>query len=138
MTVLPKDMFGFNAMAIGHGFLVPGHATGGLSIINLDEPESKPYEISAELNNWFYHKAYAIDMDGDGLLDFVTARCRDNVIPFPWNPENKGTLVWLRNPGGEEPLTGENNISSYCSSLKTNPFRDSLRSSQSAGRRQSS
>lgn len=107
MTLLPKEMFGFNALAVGHGFLVPlgGHTTGGVSIINLDEPGSKPSTVSKDMENWFYHKAYAIDMDGDGLLDFVTARCRDNVIPFPWNKENKGTLVWLRNPGGDNPLS---------------------------------
>ena len=107
MTLLPKEMFGFNALAVGHGFLVPlgGHTTGGLSIINLDEPGSKPSIVSQDLDNWFYHKAFALDMDGDGLLDFVTARCRDNVIPFPWNKENKGTLIWLRNPGGDNPLS---------------------------------
>ncbi|GMI09193.1 hypothetical protein TrLO_g12384 [Triparma laevis f. longispina] len=104
MTVLDKSMFGFNALAVGHGFLVPGHATGGVSIINLDVPSGKPVEISADLDNWFYHKAYPRDMDGDGDLDIVTARCRDNVIPFPWNPPNGGELVWLENPGGDNPL----------------------------------
>merc|ERR1712224_1182206 len=39
-----------------------------------------------------------------GDLDLVTARCRDNVIPFPWNPPNGGELVWLENPGGENNL----------------------------------
>ena len=63
-----------------------------------------PATISADMDNWFYHKAFARDMDGDGDLDFVTARCRDNVIPFPWNPPNMGMLIWLENPGGEDPL----------------------------------
>ena len=97
-------MFGFNALAVGHGFLVPGHATGGLSIINLDDLSVAPATISVDLDNWFYHKAFARDMDGDGDLDFVTARCRDNVIPFPWNPPNMGMLIWLENPGGDNPL----------------------------------
>eukprot|EP00518_Triparma_eleuthera_P018673 CAMPEP_0197551726 /NCGR_PEP_ID=MMETSP1320-20131121/5279_1 /TAXON_ID=91990 /ORGANISM="Bolidomonas sp., Strain RCC2347" /LENGTH=438 /DNA_ID=CAMNT_0043112259 /DNA_START=33 /DNA_END=1349 /DNA_ORIENTATION=+ len=104
MTLLPPSMFGFNALAVGHGFLVPGHATGGLSIVNLDDLTMPPATISADIDNWFYHKAFARDMDGDGDLDFVTARCRDNVIPFPWNPPNMGMLIWLENPGGDNPL----------------------------------
>jgi hypothetical protein len=106
VTKVDESVFGFSALAVGHGFLVPGHADGGLSIINLDDTSKKPVKISQDLDNWFYHKAFARDMDGDGDLDMVTARCRDNVIPFPWNPENKGTLIWLENPGLGKNLDG--------------------------------
>lgn len=101
MTLLPEEMFGYRALAVGHGFLVPfgGHTTGGVSVINLDDPSSSPVKVTKDIKDWFYHKAYYRDMDGDGDLDLITARCRDNVIPFPWNPENKGTLIWLENPG---------------------------------------
>jgi len=37
-----------------------------------------------------------MDMNGDGHLDVVTARCAYSV--FPWNPK-AGKLVWLENPG---------------------------------------
>ncbi|GMI23030.1 hypothetical protein TeGR_g11392 [Tetraparma gracilis] len=81
MTLLPEEMFGYRALAVGHGFLVPfgGHTTGGVSVINLDDPSSSPVKVTKDIKDWFYHKAYYRDMDGDGDLDLITARCRDNL-----------------------------------------------------------
>lgn len=106
VTVVDESVFGFPALAVGHGFLVPGHATGGMSIVDRTG-ERDPVMISDGEDGFFYHKGFFRDMNGDGLLDVVTARCMDNVIPFPWSKDNAGQLLWLENPGEETALSGD-------------------------------
>ena len=37
---------------------------------------SDEVKISQDKSGWFYHQVHFADMDGDGLLDAVTARCQ--------------------------------------------------------------
>jgi len=104
-TIVDEKVFGFRAALIGSGFLVPSHTVGGIWLLELaDEPQvlkKGPVKLTADLktwkpdSGWFYHKGDLIDMNGDGLLDIVTARCAYSVEP--WNPKS-GKLVWLEHP----------------------------------------
>lgn len=104
-TVVEEDVFGFKAAIIGSGFLVPSHTTGGVWIAELESNpkvlKSGPVKITKDINSWrpdsgwFYHRGQLVDMNGDGRLDIVTARCAYSVEP--WNPK-AGKMVWLEQP----------------------------------------
>jgi len=104
-TIVDEAVFGFKAAIIGAGFLVPSHTVGGIWLVELSaEPRvlrDGPLKITKDMrtwrpdSGWFYHKGDLADMNGDGLLDVVTARCADSVEP--WNVKT-GKLVWLEQP----------------------------------------
>lgn len=67
------------------GFLVPTKNKGALTIFDLssDTPISGPFQVSNDSdkdNDWFYHRAIWMDMNGDGLLDIVTCRAQKPLI----------------------------------------------------------
>jgi len=96
-------------LVIPDGFLVPGHKTGGVHIqgVNLAalsgdvnvEP-IKSFNVAGEETNWFYHKANWFDMDKDGLMDMIIARCNVNTFG-----QAKGELVWLKHPSDPSQVT---------------------------------
>jgi len=100
VKVIPEEVFGFRAIIVPDGFLVPGHANGGLYIMRMDDTDLTKTEfvvkISEELDGYFYHMGEWLDLNGDGRLDFLTAR--SNAAP------GGGQLVWFEHP--EEGLTG--------------------------------
>jgi len=101
ITVVPESVFGFQALIIGAGFLVPSHSTGGLWIMESSaEPKRlpKPVKVSKDEDGYFYHRGVLRDMNGDGLPDIVTSRCHYQV--WPWSTKS-GELVWY-----EQPKTG--------------------------------
>lgn len=98
ITTLNASVFGFAAVAVGNGFLVPTHTTGGVYVMEASTQPStlqEPVKISKDMSGWFYHQAHFVDMDGDGLLDVLTARCEYAV--WPW-AKKRGELVWLKQP----------------------------------------
>jgi len=108
---LNSTAFGFPAVVVGNGFLVPSHTTGGVWIMEASaHPEHlpRPVKITKDKaeklpdSGWFYHLAAPFDMNGDGRLDFVTARCQFGV--WPWS-KKRGELLWLQQPE-QEPLSG--------------------------------
>ena len=113
-TTLNASIFGFPAVAVGAGFLVPSHTVGGVWIMEASaDPKhlSKAVKITADksTSSWkpdsgyFYHKAVPRDMNGDGLADFVTSRAAYSVFPFN---TRRGELVWLEQPRSA-PLEGQ-------------------------------
>jgi len=111
VTGLDSSVFGFPALTVGDGFLVPSHTTGGVWVMEASaDPEhlKAPVKITKDKlgaapdSGWFYHLAVPMDMNGDGLLDFVTARCQFGV--WPWS-KKRGELLWLQRPA-EDPLSG--------------------------------
>jgi hypothetical protein len=74
------------------GFLTPDHKTGGVYIQPSSNPSQK-FFIAEQQDDWFYHQAHFIDMDGDGLMDVVAARTHINAIG-----QSKGELVWFKHP----------------------------------------
>jgi len=106
LTVVNESVFGFTAIALGDGFLVPSHTTGGVYIMEASpKPETLklPVKITEDKSGWFYHQAEFLDVDGDGLEDVITARCEYSV--FPWI-KKQGELVWLKHPA-KDALSGE-------------------------------
>ncbi|CAJ1398365.1 unnamed protein product [Effrenium voratum] len=112
ITVVNSSTFGFTAIAVGNGFLVPSHTTGGVYVMEASPEPTKlkaPVKITKDQSEklpdsgWFYHQAHFVDMDGDGLDDVVTARCQYSV--WPW-AKKRGELVWLKQPA-QGALSGE-------------------------------
>lgn len=91
-------MFGNNvrAIVVPDGFLVPGHADGGVYIVIVDNDDitnaTACYTMSSNKDGYFYHMGHWIDMNGDGRLDFVTAKSNAKA--------GGGRLVWYEHPEG--------------------------------------
>lgn len=113
ITPVKNSTFGFPAVAIGSGFLVPGNTVGAVYLL---EASATPMQLEAPLKltkdksglllntGWFYHQAVPIDVDGDGLDDFVTARCQYGILP---GTKKQGELIWLKQPATKvEALSG--------------------------------
>merc|ERR1712086_302796 len=111
------DVFGFDALLVGSGFLTPSYGQGGMWIMEdstvypvpsrLKDPVkiSQP-KIDPDGDDWFYHLGSLIDMNGDGKLDVLTSRCHYDAIPVPWAGKKQGFLVWLEQPASD-PLNGQ-------------------------------
>merc|ERR1711935_1185913 len=109
------DVFGFDALLVGSGFLTPSYGQGGMWIMEdstvypvpsrLKDPVkiSQP-KIDPDGDDWFYHLGSLIDMNGDGKLDVLTSRCHYDAIPVPGAKPKVGYLVWLEQPA-KDPLT---------------------------------
>lgn len=97
-----------DALLVAGGFLVPPKSVGAVAVLEFDSATgalTKKTNISQDLGNtlfdgWFYHKAYPMDVDGDGCLDVMTARATKPLVRA-----SAGELVWLKQPcGGGDPL----------------------------------
>jgi hypothetical protein len=55
-----------------------------------------------EEDGFFYHKGLFVDIDGDGLLDIITARAKK-----PLFGAGKGQLMWLKNPNNSSQFPWE-------------------------------
>lgn len=112
-TIVDETVFGFKAVIVGAGFLVPSHTTGGIWVMEASEEPvhlKEPVKITKDMNKpfrpdsgWFYHKASLVDMNGDGLLDIVTSRAEFSVES--WN-DKRGKFVWLEQPKADA-LSGQ-------------------------------
>lgn len=109
---VPDGILSFEAVVIPGGF----HTTpppGRLSIIDLNDPNRQEYIVdqSTQLPGppcpfppdpvnapRFYHQVQYVDMDQDGLKDFVTVRSGLKIVGALCVPP-VGEVVWFRNPG---------------------------------------
>ena len=98
VQVIPKEVFGDNvrAIVVPDGFLVPGHANGGVYIVIVDNDDitnaTECYTMTHNKDGYFYHMGEWIDMNKDGRLDFVTAKSNAKA--------GGGRLVWYEHPEG--------------------------------------
>jgi len=94
VTIIPDDVFGFRAIMVPDGFLVPGHADGGLYIIKMDDEDitksQSVTKITEYKKGYFYHMGHWVDLNGDGRLDWITARSNAKA--------DGGELVWFEHP----------------------------------------
>lgn len=67
-----------NALVVPDGFLVPFHNNGNVFIVTTDSADigqmTNKYQLTTKKSGYFYHTGVWLDMNGDGRLDFVTAR----------------------------------------------------------------
>lgn len=84
-------------MIVPDGFLTPGHKTGGLYFLPVSTTAGAPvlpqHAIAVQEDSWFYHQAHFYDMNGDGLMDIIAARCHINMVG-----QSKGELLWFEHP----------------------------------------
>lgn len=86
-------------LLVAGGFLVPGKATGALTLLRLDT--GGQVELTKPRSGWFYHRAIWRDMNGDGKLDIITARATKPIIG-----RSQGELLWLEQPATGDALSG--------------------------------
>ncbi len=92
ITQVPYQVFQKRGLLVAGGFLVPGNSTGAVTFVDIDT--NQIYPISSSKSGWFYHMTLLKDMDGDNLVDIVSARANK-----PFFGSGKGELVWFKNPG---------------------------------------
>jgi len=96
VAVVPPEVFGpdVNALVVPDGFLVPFHNNGNVFVITVDPADigkmTQKYQLTAKKSGYFYHTGVWLDMNGDGRLDFVTARSNAKA--------DEGELIWLEHP----------------------------------------
>jgi hypothetical protein len=78
-------------MIVAGGFLVPGKATGAITLIDPVTQESSA--LTQDKSGYFYHRTHLMDFNGDGRLDVLTARVNKPIIGA-----SKGELLWLEQP----------------------------------------
>lgn len=85
---------GIHALVVPDGFLVPFHNNGNVFVVTTDPADitkiQKRYQLTTQKSGYFYHTGKWVDMNGDGLLDFVTARSNAKA--------DQGELIWLEHP----------------------------------------
>jgi hypothetical protein len=87
----PREVFGGNFLLVAGGFLVPGKATGALTLIEIETGATR--HLTTPKKGWFYHRAEWLDMNNDGRLDIVTARANKPIFGA-----SEGELVVLTQP----------------------------------------
>lgn len=93
---VPAEVFGadVHALVVPDGFLVPFKSDGNIYIIttNPSDPTqpTKVSQISTTKSGFFYHYGVWVDVNGDGRLDYVTARGNSKA--------GQGEMVWLEHP----------------------------------------
>lgn len=95
------NLFGEDGVIVSGGFLVPGKATGAVTFIPWSST-SQHFVLTTPKKGWFYHRTEEYDVNGDGLLDIVTARA---LKPMFGKPD--GELLWLENPGDTMASSGK-------------------------------
>ena len=98
ISIAPEEIGEY--LVVPDGFLVPLKQTGALYLLKIScngseaALDSDPIEITAPKRSYFYHMAVWRDMNGDGLLDMVTARVNDPLLIG----KPSGELLWLEQP----------------------------------------
>jgi len=60
----------------------------------VDVANKTEYKVSVDEEGYFYHMGILRDVDGDGLLDILTAKTN-----FPFFGTASPKMVWFKNPG---------------------------------------
>eukprot|EP00057_Strongylocentrotus_purpuratus_P004366 XP_003728542.1 PREDICTED: uncharacterized protein LOC100889205 [Strongylocentrotus purpuratus] len=115
---VPEDVFGKDMYWwVANGFLVPTKQAGSVGLIEAHQDTSAdpaPYHdltSGSTSENWWYHRVYFVDVDGDGRKDILTARAdtsdMSNVLAemvyFKQPSRNAITSQWAVEPLFEGP-----------------------------------
>lgn len=81
------------AVLVAGGFLLYPKTTGKIMIYPIKSEDFAPFQISTDKKGYFYHNALWEDINGDGLLDILTARAHKPVFGAP-----DAELLWYEQP----------------------------------------
>jgi len=87
----PDNFISEDVLVVAGGFLVPGKATGAITLVRPSDATHFP--ITKDKQGYFYHRTEFVDMNGDGRLDIVTARTNKPIFG-----PSQGELLWLEQP----------------------------------------
>lgn len=93
-----KGLESKSILAAAGGFLVPGKGDGSIDLYDITDPSNPTMHRISSGSKWFYHRIVWADIDGDGLMDILTARASVDLIG-----RTTGELVWMKQPE-ENPL----------------------------------
>lgn len=108
VEAVPTSVFGgLGYMTVADGFATPATHDGCVAIVNTNGPmPAQEGDIQFLTNGcgqgnllqtkYYYHYTRWFDMDGDGDLDLLTARCSSLTDPTQCD---ESQLLWLQNPG---------------------------------------
>ena len=90
-------------IAVPDGFMVPGKQNGGVYLVHVSSDDMTKtigtYKMTPDKEGYFYHMGQWVDLNGDGLLDYITARSNGH--------PGEGQLVWFERPAGSFGLDGK-------------------------------
>lgn len=94
-----------NKVVVAGGFFVsPKKSTGTVDIFDVSNyPDVARTQVSEDKKGNFYHHTEWVDVNGDGKLDIVGARCFNPTKLFK-KTKAKGELVWFEQP--DDPTVG--------------------------------
>ena len=82
----------------GGFFVAPSKATGSVILLDVTNPTNVQRTIISEPDNdFFYHHAVFIDINGDGRKDILAARALKSLNPFA-KRKTASNLVWFEQP----------------------------------------
>ncbi|CAH1790844.1 unnamed protein product [Owenia fusiformis] len=97
---IPYEVFEKEAVCSPYGFLVPGKNDGSIEIIDVSGDKGKQYDIvrqpGVSAKDWFFHTVVWKDVNGDGRIDIITARARQELFTGITETE----VLWLEHPTG--------------------------------------
>jgi hypothetical protein len=92
--VVPESVFNQRVIVVPDGFLPPGKNNGGVYLVVMDSTDItktvKTVTITHNKSGYFYHMGFWMDLNGDGRMDFLTAKSNAKV--------GQGELVWYEHP----------------------------------------
>nr|XP_006820672.1 PREDICTED: uncharacterized protein LOC100374843 [Saccoglossus kowalevskii] len=95
INLVPEEVFGTpDVLWVASGFFVPTKNDGAVHLLSLQYgvPATTVF-VTDDPVPWYFHRADFLDMNGDGLIDIVSARC---------NVTNHA-LMWYEHPSEGDP-----------------------------------
>ena len=82
--VVPESVFNQRVIVVPDGFLPPGKNNGGIYLTLLDSSDItktvKTVTITHNKSGYFYHMGFWMDLNGDGRMDFLTAKSNAKAV----------------------------------------------------------
>ena len=79
---VPQDVFNQRVIVVPDGFIPPGKTNGGVYLVVMDPSDVtktvQTITMTHNLNGYYYHMGFWLDLNGDGRKDFLTAKCNSS------------------------------------------------------------